>query len=253
MGLVETEAIVLKSFNLDEADKIVHLITRSDGVIKGVAKGSRRLKSRFGSILEPFTLVKLDFFQREERELVSIREVEIKESYFEKASDPHFLQLYSYMAELLLEFSPPHEKNDDLFRMTRACFSAVSGNQASADSIQIYFEMWLLRLAGFLPDWDKCVVCDRRLEVSEVTMLQMNSQLGCLNCVSPRKGSAVTADARQIYYNARRKTPLEFSPLVQEKYDEIELISSINQKLIRQIVGHELSSQKFPAIQAFPK
>ena len=56
MALSETEALVLRTYNLAEADKIVVCLTRENGVIRGVAKGCRKLKNRFGAALEPFTL-----------------------------------------------------------------------------------------------------------------------------------------------------------------------------------------------------
>jgi DNA repair protein RecO (recombination protein O) len=91
MGLQETEALVLKNYNLSEADKIVVFLTKESGLIRGVAKGVKRLKSRFGSSLEPFSFINLAYFQKDDRELVSIREVELVKSSFESASNPDFL------------------------------------------------------------------------------------------------------------------------------------------------------------------
>ncbi len=90
MGLVETEGLILKSYNLGDADKIIVLLTQSEGLVRGVAKGAKRLKSRFGGTLEPFSIIDLTYFQKEERELVSIRQIELVTSYFEKASNPNF-------------------------------------------------------------------------------------------------------------------------------------------------------------------
>ena len=92
MGLIETEGIILKTYSLAEADKIVVLLTQSQGLVRGVAKGAKRLKSRFGGGLEPFSVISLTYFQKEERELVSISHVELIQSYFESASNPSFLQ-----------------------------------------------------------------------------------------------------------------------------------------------------------------
>ncbi len=75
MGLVETEGLILKSYSLAEADKIVILLTKNEGIIRGVAKGANRLKSRFGGGLEPFSIVRINYFQKEERELVSISQI----------------------------------------------------------------------------------------------------------------------------------------------------------------------------------
>ncbi len=88
MGLVETEGLIFKSYSLAEADKIIVFLTQNEGLIRGVAKGAKRLKSRFGGSLEPFTVVNISYFQKEERELVSIRQIELVKSYFENASEP---------------------------------------------------------------------------------------------------------------------------------------------------------------------
>ncbi len=59
MGLIETEGLILKSYSLAEADKIVVLLTQDEGLVRGVAKGAKRLKSRFGGGLEPFSIVQI--------------------------------------------------------------------------------------------------------------------------------------------------------------------------------------------------
>ena len=77
MAIFESEGLVLRSYRLAEADRIVVVFTRDHGMIRGVAKGARRLKSRFGSTLELFSTVNVAFFQKEERELVNIQQVDL--------------------------------------------------------------------------------------------------------------------------------------------------------------------------------
>src|SRR6185369_4962616 len=120
MRLVTTDAIVLRSYNLAESDRIVVCLTRTAGLVRAVAKGARRMKSRFGAALEPFTLIKLAFYERENRELVTISHVEILTSRFELASQPEASEVLAYMGELVSEFAPPHESNEKLFRMVCA-------------------------------------------------------------------------------------------------------------------------------------
>ena len=128
MALFETEALILRTYNLAEADKIVVCLSRSAGLIRGVAKGCRKLKNRFGASLEPFTLINLTYYEKEHRELVSFRQSEILKSRFNLSSDAPVLTGFSYMGDLLIEFSPPHQANDDLYRMAIACFEAVAQN-----------------------------------------------------------------------------------------------------------------------------
>ncbi|MEQ1645716.1 MAG: DNA repair protein RecO, partial [Pyrinomonadaceae bacterium] len=102
MSLIETESIILRSYNLAEADKIVVLLTRDHGIVRGVAKGAKRLKSKFGSGLEPFSFVNSTYFEKDTSDLVSIQKIEIDESNFAAASDPDFLQKFSYLGDLLV-------------------------------------------------------------------------------------------------------------------------------------------------------
>src|SRR5215216_4935890 len=107
MGLVETEGIVLRTYNLAEADKIVVCLTRQAGVVRAVARGARRMKSRFGAGLEPFTIISLAYYEKEGRELVSMRQAEIIRSFFNLAQSAETVGALAYMSELVIEFAPP--------------------------------------------------------------------------------------------------------------------------------------------------
>jgi DNA repair protein RecO (recombination protein O) len=182
MAITETEAIVIRSYNLAEADKIVVCLTRSAGLVRAVAKGSRKLKNRFGAALEPFTLVNLTYYQKENQELASMRQAEILKSHFNISQDPEILTGLAYMGDLVVEFSPPHQTNDKLFRMLNACLEAVA---ASPDDLQLilrYFEVWILRLEGFLPDLRRCADCQRAF--TGETGISLSRELGllCRDC-----------------------------------------------------------------------
>jgi DNA repair protein RecO (recombination protein O) len=77
MSLVDTDALILRTYNLAEADKIVVCLTKHAGLIRGVAKGCRKLRNRFGASLEPFTHVHLMYYEKENRVLVSIPQVKL--------------------------------------------------------------------------------------------------------------------------------------------------------------------------------
>ena len=164
MKLVTTDAIVLRSYNLAEADRIVVCLTHNVGLVRAVAKGARRMKSRFGAALEPFTLIRLSFHERENRDLVTISNAEILTSYFNLNSRIESAELLAYMGELVAEFAPPHEADERLFRMLAACIDSLAGTTGCERSIMRYFEVWLLRLAGLFPDLSACVDCGRSLE-----------------------------------------------------------------------------------------
>lgn len=163
MGLQETEAIVLRTHRLGEADKIVVMLTRDAGVVRGTARGARKMKSRYGASLEPFTHIRVSYFEKESRELVSLGQTEIVRSHFELLADDRAYTLLEYLGELVLEFSPPHDRNERLFRMVAATLEDFAGTPGAAAGLARYFEIWTLKLAGFWPELKACARCGREL------------------------------------------------------------------------------------------
>ncbi|HTK38116.1 MAG TPA: DNA repair protein RecO [Pyrinomonadaceae bacterium] len=244
MPLVETEGLVLKSFNLAEADRIVVFLTRDHGVVRGVAKGAKRPKSRFGSGLEIFSIVRLTYFQKEILELVSIREAELQKSYFEAASNPEFLQKFSYLSDLLISFAPPHDPNETLYRMVRACLDTAKDNPAALAALGFYFELWLLRLGGYLPDWSRCDDCHRSFAENEPANLQIDFHLLCKNCARARSDVSVSGEHRGLYLSALRLAPERFTEITVGQEEALTEVSRILRRLISQIVGREITGER---------
>jgi DNA repair protein RecO (recombination protein O) len=237
MSLIETEALILKNYSLAEADKIVLFLTRTHGIVRGVAKGAKRLKSRFGSGLEPFSVINLAYFQKEERELVSIRNIELKKSLFEKASNVENLKTFSYLAELLSEFAPPNEPNELLYRMTVACLETAE--EKNLAKLRLYFEIWLLKLAGYLPLWSNCDDCKRLFLPDENAFLVVSFHLCCITCQKNRGNNLVTFQQRAIIRQVLTFSPGDFFNLTQND-DDILQISKITKRIISHVLGKEV-------------
>ena len=250
MPLIETESIILKTYNLAEADKIVLFLTRDHGVLRGVAKGAKRLKSRFGSGLEPFSIVMLSYFEKEVLELVSIRKADLLISYFEAASDPQFLQKFAYLSDLLVLFSPPNDPNEVLYRMTSACLDAAAADRGSLSAIGLYFELWLLRISGLLPDWSKCLECSRPFISNEPTSLQSNHHLICRQCRRSSGGVSIEALHRDIYTAAMRMSPREFSAFVSTHSDRVVELSAVMKRIASANAGRDINEGRSFAINS---
>ena len=244
MGLFETEGLILKSFSLAEADKIVVILTQHQGLIRGVAKGAKRLKSKFGGALEPFSIVQIEYFQKEERELVSIRQIELVRSYFETAASPEFLQNFAYLAELLTEFAPPSDPNERLYRMAKVCLETAAEFPESLASIALYFELWILRLGGYLPNWSRCEECRRDLNSIEEASLQINFHLLCKDCQKARNYWNITPVQRQLFSKAQQLSPGLFTEFAAEKQDDVREVSGTLKRIISNILGKEMNSEK---------
>ncbi|HVN06483.1 MAG TPA: DNA repair protein RecO, partial [Bryobacteraceae bacterium] len=115
-----SEAFVLRTYPLKEADLVVSFLTRDQGKLRGVAKRARRLKSAFGSGLERLSQVRLSYFQREGKELVSLDSCDLLVSQFGLLSDYRAGVALDFFAEVTDQLLPPAEPNDKFFRLLAA-------------------------------------------------------------------------------------------------------------------------------------
>ncbi|HUA17077.1 MAG TPA: DNA repair protein RecO [Verrucomicrobiae bacterium] len=177
MALRESEAIVLRTYPFRESDLLVTLFTREEGKVRGVARSAKKSKRRFGGALEPLTYVRAFYDVRERQELARLDACEVLESPMaSEVSYPRALAL-GHIAELLDELLPDHEANDDIFRLTRSILRVLTGPEIWMPVT--YFELWLTRLVGFLPDLSECVVCGRNLNSSRAWFHALADGLMC--------------------------------------------------------------------------
>lgn len=147
-----SEAIILRTYPLREADLIVSFFTRDQGKLRGVAKRARRLKSSFGSGLERLSHVEMHYFQRENRELVSLDFCELTHSQFGLAGDYAADVALDYIAEVSEQLLPPAEPNEKFFRLLLVVLEHLRNRRGEGVWPAVtYFSLWAVRLSGFLP------------------------------------------------------------------------------------------------------
>ena len=164
MPLKQSEAIVLRTYPLRESDLLVTLFTRAEGKVKGVARAAKKSKRRFGGALEPLTLVRAYYDDREGQELARLDSCDILESPLSAEVDYPRVVALEHVAETLDELLPDREANDAIFRLAVSVLS-----QLRTGSIWMpltYFQLWLVRLVGFLPELGECMACGTTLNGS---------------------------------------------------------------------------------------
>jgi DNA repair protein RecO (recombination protein O) len=239
MALHQTGAFILRTYPLAESHKICVLLTRSSGLIRGVAHGARRLKSRFGASLEPFTEVTLTYYEKEGRELVRVANCDIIRSHFWQASKTENAAALSYITELLCEFLPAHEANEKLYRLVLATLEAME-QDAHLDSLLRYFEVWLLKLSGFFPDLNHCASCNEALEITRGVWLAADGTPQCYNC-SGGRGAPVYAELRRTLEMVMRYNPSAFAA-TEKPVEHLNAIGEICYRLIRRVIERDLRS-----------
>ena len=211
-----SEAIVLRTYPLKEADLIVSFLTRDQGKLRGVAKRARRLKSTFGAGLERLSHVRMKYFQRETRELVNLDSCELIHSQFDLVSDYWAGIALDYFAEIAEQMLPPAEPAEKFFRLFLAVLDSLRSEPRSLRSgpwhAVTYFSLWAVRLSGWLPDLDVCLGCRGRLD--SAFFIRGRSGLLCAFCRRmPGVGSAweLSEESRSIAIEMLRKPVSQFS------------------------------------------
>ena len=149
MPLFTAEALVLRTYKLGEADRIVVFLTRDRGKKRGVAPNARKSRKRFGAALEPLTEVRVSYFEKERRELVGLNYAEPVRSPLSAVS-PEALGYSHYFAELIDEWAAEADVDERLYRLGTSALDALLGG-APVEALARYFECWLLKLQGVYP------------------------------------------------------------------------------------------------------
>ena len=167
------EAIVLRTWPFQEADLLVSLLTREQGVVKGVARHALRSRRRFGGALEPGTLVLAQYAERPREDLVRLDSFEILWSPLRAPMGWLRMAGLQLVVEVLEQALPEMAPEDHVFRLALAVLQAMEGQgtareaqgpgeETSADAIWLpvtYFCVWMCRLMGWWPELGHCAVC----------------------------------------------------------------------------------------------
>jgi len=163
-----SESFVLQTYPFKEGDLIVSFLTRDFGKLRGVARRARRPKSGFGSGLERLSQIQMSYFQRENRDLVSLDSCEIVQSQFSLAGDPASACALDFFAEVTQQMLPDSEPAEKYFRLLETVIGHLRSRQPAAVWRAVtYFCLWTVRLAGLLPELHACLECGNWLEDPE--------------------------------------------------------------------------------------
>jgi DNA repair protein RecO (recombination protein O) len=213
MSVLTSEAVVLRTWPVREADLIVSFFTRDYGRVKGVAKSALRSRKRFGGALEPMTVARAWFAERPRQELVRLDQLEIIRSPLSTPVDHARMAVLSFFAEVLDEALPEHDPQETVFRLVLAVLeqtTAVQSDIAQPWMPLTYFSLWMTRLMGLLPDIAHCTACGEALQSGETSF---NALGDGLFCALHRNGNAslLSADSWQLAQRMLRAPAAAFA------------------------------------------
>jgi len=190
MTLFSSDALILRTWPVNEADLVVSFFTRDYGKVKGVAKAALKSRKRFGGALEPMTLARAFFADRPRQELVRLDQLELLRSPLSAPVDYARAAVLSFYAEVLEEALPEHDPQETVFRLLLAVLEQTTIAQPWMP--MTYFSLWMTRLMGWLPELAACTLCGERFVPGEASF---HPQSDGLFCPLHRQGAGSTLSA----------------------------------------------------------
>lgn len=241
MSLLATRAFILRLDPLSEKDLVGAFLTERDGVIRAAVRGARG-KSRRAASLQLLSEVAVTFFRKEGADLARLEAVELVRSSFDLATRPETAMLLPYLAESAAVFVPEAEPGDEVFRLVRHVLAALRKGAPAALAAR-YFEAWLLRFAGLLPDDTVCAACGDRLPPGGVRLDPEIPGFVSPECAGratipvPASARALLAAIRKGSLGAVAERPAEAAAL--------GALDEVAREVRRRFLGHELKSYRF--------
>lgn len=208
MPLYATEALVLRTRPLGEADVLATLLTLAEGKVAVAARGARRGRSRLLAATQPFTESQVMVWRG--RSLDSLSQAEVIQSFRGLSQDLTRLACATYTAELLDHFLAEREPNPGvytLWRETLGYLSRIEGREALLKGVHV-FEVRLMRILGYEPEVSRCAACGGDLGATVRFSLGLGGAL-CPQCFARDPGATPVAPATLALLLRLVETPWE--------------------------------------------
>lgn len=209
MAIKKTEAVVLKSIKSGETSKIITVYSQTSGIIKFIAKGSRSIKSRHWGCLEPLNHILLHYYEKPNRDLHFLSQVDIIQSFNEIRKDLNKTAFAMAICEILIKTQYPAESSAILFKTVIETFSAINETKFSPINNFLGFQLRFIDLAGFHPDLNQCLKCHRTVENEAVYFDSAAGGILCSNCILHETSLLISARGLRYLNWLRKSTQAE--------------------------------------------
>jgi DNA repair protein RecO (recombination protein O) len=204
----KTEAIVLRTMDLGEADRVLTVLTPRLGKLRVIAKGVRKPRSRIGGGLQPFSDVQLVLAVGRTFDVVTSTTVE--DPHLGLQNDLHSTAAAWYVVDLADRFAEGAADSHDAFRLLAQALSALdAGAEVDRDVVARWFEIALLDATGFRPELAQCIECGGDIDPEGNAYAPVAGGIVCPTCRHSAHGARpVSSDALKVLRHLQR------SPLV---------------------------------------
>jgi len=187
--LVKTETIVLKTMKYRDTSKIVTFYSKEFGKLKGIAKGARTSKNKFGSSLEPMTHAMLVLYKKEHQDLHLISQCDAIDSFKSLTEDLDRMTAALAVIELVHRVTHDEEHNPALFALLMETLRALNSSKKKYSTYLYAFNLRLVSLLGYAPNFDVCGECGNPLVMEsgekEFVFQTARGAVYCHHCCLP--------------------------------------------------------------------
>jgi DNA repair protein RecO (recombination protein O) len=191
VNLYREQGVVLRTYKLGEADRIVVLMSQGEGKIRAVAKGVRKTRSRFGGRLEPFSHVDLSLYRG--RELDIITQAEVVSPFRAVREDYDRMVAGSAMLEAVDQVAQEREAAVRVFLLLVRALRALDAGPRDPAMLLDAFLLRLMALEGYRPVLGECTNCGRTTELCAFSTVR-----GGALCAACRNGSESLLDPATV-------------------------------------------------------
>ena len=240
MPLIKTAAIVLHSRKWGDADRIITFYTVRAGKIRGIARGARRLRSRLGGMIEPFTLCHLDLFEKSGDSLYRISQVTQDESFAKLRTDLVLMAAAGRMVNLVNALMPDGDAEPKVFEWLESGLRTLVGSRDAAWTT-LLFQIRLLGIAGFRPQTEQCATCGHGRHSPLPQFSPIAGGMVCERCSSrqPFRCTALSRGSVAFLQQALHMQPALLSRLHAAGQVRMELESAI-ESYVTVVAGRRL-------------
>jgi DNA repair protein RecO (recombination protein O) len=146
-----------------DTSKIVTFYSKKFGKLKGIAKGARSMKNKFGSSLEPMSHSMLLIYKKEHRDIHLISQCDSIDSYRSLTNDLDRMSIALAVIELVNRVTHHEEQNERLFALLIETLSTLNSCEKDYGKYLQAFKLRLVELFGYKPDFDFCSKCGKSM------------------------------------------------------------------------------------------
>ncbi len=238
----KTEAILLRSLDYGESDRIVTFYTRDYGKLRGIAKGARRSRKRFANALELFCCSQIVFSRKGRDSFALIEESRVHRHFENIRQDLEKTLMSSYLIDLTDQFTWEDKKSAELFQSLHDFLVQIDSGDCT-EALLRFFEIRLLKCTGYQPVLDRCVACQAPVNGADVYQFHVrDGGIRCGACHQPAGASLPVSPGTVKTLLMSRD--IEFAKMNRLLMSERSIQESRNMLMhfIRHLLGKELTS-----------